>query len=236
MLTLAPSDVNAACNATIVRMRKEGTIIRWEAERGFGFIRAPGGSADAFLHVKECRSLGGQVPREGLRVTFEEVHVGRKGQRAVAVQLAGPRAPVQPGAARTSVPPACTKRNEPSAPAPSSGAWLVLPLMLAYAAVLAWAVWQRTLPWWVLPASFMVNALTFFAYWQDKFAAERKRWRIAEDTLHLWALAGGWGGAWFAQQVLRHKSRKASFREGYALTVLAHCGALGAWLRTVRGG
>jgi uncharacterized membrane protein YsdA (DUF1294 family) len=39
------------------------------------------------------------------------------------------------------------------------------------------------------------------------------KWRIKEDTLHVWSLAGGWPGAWFAQQVLRHKSRKESFRQ-----------------------
>jgi len=216
-------------------MRKEGTIIRWEAERGFGFIRAPGGSADAFLHVKECRWRDGQLPREGLRVTFEELHVGGKGPRAVAVQPAGARAPVQPTGARGAVPPARARRSGPPGSAPSSGAWLLLPLMLGYAAVLMWAVWQRHLPWWVLPTSFLLNTLTFFAYWQDKYAAENNRWRIAENTLHLWSLAGGWGGAWFAQQLLRHKSRKASFRDGYALTVVAHCGALGAWLWSVHG-
>jgi uncharacterized membrane protein YsdA (DUF1294 family)/cold shock CspA family protein len=218
--------VDDAANATIGRMRKEGTIIRWEADRGFGFVRAPGGPADAFLHVKECRWRDGQAPREGLRVTFEEVHVGGKGPRAVAVQLAGARVPAQPA-------PAQARRHRHARTLPSSGGPVVLPLMLAYAATLAWAVWQRHLPWWVMPAAFTVNALAFFAYWLDKDAAEHKRWRIAENTLHLWSLAGGWAGAWFAQQLLRHKSSKASFRAVYALTVMAHCGALAAWLWSV---
>jgi len=82
----------------------------------------------------------------------------------------------------------------------------------------------------VLPASVLLNLATFFAYWQDKHAAQQGRWRIKEETLHLWSLAGGWGGAWLAQQVLRHKSVKASFRATYRLTVMTHCGtALGIW-------
>jgi uncharacterized membrane protein YsdA (DUF1294 family) len=68
-------------------------------------------------------------------------------------------------------------------------------------------------------------------------AAQQGRWRIREDTLHFWSLAGGWAGAWFAQQVLRHKSRKASFLASYWGTVVLHCAALAGWLGwSARGG
>ena len=111
-----------------------------------------------------------------------------------------------------------------------SGAAAALPLMGAYAAVLAWAVHQGALPWWVLPASLLVNLAAFWAYWQDKHSAANGQWRTREDALHVWSLAGGWGGAWFAQQIHRHKTRKASFQETYWTTVVLHCGALGGWL------
>lgn len=102
--------------------------------------------------------------------------------------------------------------------------------MVAYGSGLTWLVWQRQVPRWVLPASVLLNLGAFLAYWHDKFAAQNGRWRIKEDTLHLWSLAGGWGGAWFAQQVLRHKSVKASFRAIYWSTVMTHCAAvLGIW-------
>jgi uncharacterized membrane protein YsdA (DUF1294 family) len=107
--------------------------------------------------------------------------------------------------------------------------------MVVYGLGLGWLVWQGQLPWWVLPASLLLNLVAFFTYWQDKWAAQQRRWRISEDTLHLWSLAGGWCGAWFAQQVLRHKSAKASFRATYAATVLLHCAAVaGAWWFLVR--
>lgn len=69
----------------------------------------------------------------------------------------------------------------------------------------------------MLPVSVFLNLATFFAYWQDKYAAQQRRWRVTEEMLHLWCLADGWRGAWFAQQVLRHKSVKASFRNAYCL-------------------
>jgi uncharacterized membrane protein YsdA (DUF1294 family)/cold shock CspA family protein len=210
-------------------MRKEGTIVRWDDARGFGFIRSRSLAQDVFVHVRDFRSATGQAPRPGLRVTFEEIHVGGKGPRAVAVQAiaasgaggaprtgAGVRAPAQDRH---------QDRRRTRRATQSGGRW-VLPLMALYVLALTGLVLQRQLPWWVLPLALFLNLGTFFAYWQDKYAAQQRRWRIKEDTLHLWSLAGGWGGAWFAQQILRHKSLKASFRTTYWTTVVIHCGAV----------
>lgn len=208
-------------------MRKEGTIVRWDDVKGFGFIRSGSVAQDVFVHVRDYRSQDA-APREGLRVTFEDIHVGGKGPRAVAVQPVT-AAPASTGKTGRSAPPR-NHRTGRSGPAPHSGAWFALPLMVAYALALMWLVWNRQVPWWTLVASFLLNLAAFFAYWQDKYAAQQRRWRIKEDSLHLWSLAGGWGGAWFAQQVLRHKSVKASFRSTYWATVVMHCAmAAGMW-------
>lgn len=77
-----------------------------------------------------------------------------------------------------------------------------------------------------------VSAVAFVVYAADKSAAERGRWRVPERALHLWSLLGGWPGAFLAQRVLRHKTRKEEFLSRYRRTVAAHCGllALGAVL------
>jgi len=103
-------------------------------------------------------------------------------------------------------------------------------IITAYAGLLLWAAWRALLPWWVLPASLAINLLTFCMYWADKRAAQAGQWRTPEKTLQLLALAGGWPGAWLAQQVLRHKSSKQPFRVVYWLMVLSHGLLLGAWL------
>jgi len=46
----------------------------------------------------------------------------------------------------------------------------------------------------------------------SKSAARKGAWRTQESTLHLLSLVGGWPGALVAQQKLRHKSKKQSFR------------------------
>lgn len=212
-------------------MRKQGHVVRWDHARAFGFIRSDGISADIFFHIRDFRSASGAVPGEGMAVSFEEIHVGGKGPRAMAVQpMAATARSDRAGPTRSSSSRAARGRQSRDRDAPvGSGAWFALPLMLAYASLLVWAVfWTRQLPWWLLAASVAMNLVAFMSYWHDKYAAGTGQWRTNEATLHFWSLAGGWAGAWFAQQALRHKSRKAEFRSAYWATVVLHCGAVAA--------
>ena len=58
----------------------------------------------------------------------------------------------------------------------------------------------------------IVSLITYIVYAMDKSAAREKRWRTSENTLHVLSLIGGWPGALIAQEKLRHKSKKQSFR------------------------
>ena len=64
-------------------MRGEGSIRRWDAARGFGFIQTAE-RRDVFFHVRDFRGAG--APTEGLRVSFEAIEVGGKGPRAMDVR------------------------------------------------------------------------------------------------------------------------------------------------------
>jgi uncharacterized membrane protein YsdA (DUF1294 family)/cold shock CspA family protein len=209
-------------------MRKQGSVIRWDDARGFGFIRSATSTSDVYFHVRDFRGAALERPRHGLAVTFEEIHIGGKGPRAMAVQAAGSPTSATGAAAR----PASNRRpgRQREHSHKGSGAAIGVPLMIAYFASVGWGVWVHRLPWWALVASLLLNAATFFAYMQDKYAATQRAWRIKEDTLHLWSLVGGWWGAWLAQQAIRHKSNKRSFQSTYWVTVVAHCGAVAAWL------
>ena len=80
----------------------------------------------------------------------------------------------------------------------------------------------------------LLSAVTFIAYAIDKHAAKKAHQRTPEAHLHLLSLFGGWPGAMLAQQILRHKSQKTSFRFIYWLTVGLNCSAIG-WLLTPTG-
>lgn len=226
-------------------MRKQGIVVRWEAQRGFGFIRSPGTTGDVFFHKQDFRST--TLLREGLSVSFEEIHVGGKGPRAMAVQAtpdqgsaagAGMRAPpatygsrhpkhVKAAQGRDNSRRTATAR---SADAPESGTLVAVVLMCAWMVALVWGTSTGRLPVMAGFIALLLNLATFFVYWADKYAAQQRKWRTSEQTLHLFALLGGWPAAWVAQRLLRHKSSKASFRATYLFTVVLHCIGLVAWL------
>ena len=71
-------------------------------------------------------------------------------------------------------------------------------------------------------------------YAVDKSAAKRGERRASEGSLHLLSIAGGWPGAIIAQQTLRHKSKKESFRFVFWMTVVLNYGIF-LWLLTPHG-
>ena len=64
----------------------EGTVKRYDPDRGFGFI-AYGGPKDAFVHASTLRRCGLDALEEGQRVIVEVVH-GHKGPEVRALRLA----------------------------------------------------------------------------------------------------------------------------------------------------
>ena len=118
-------------------------------------------------------------------------------------------------------PPRSAHRPRPGVPRA-----IVLLLIGAWAAMLAWGAHAGEIPPWALGAALSLNVITVLTYAMDKNAAHAGQRRTPENHLHLLSLAGGWPGAWFAQQLLRHKSRKRPFLRVYWLTVAVHCLAL----------
>lgn len=101
-----------------------------------------------------------------------------------------------------------------------------------------WGPLPRFILWLDLGAS----CVAYFLYAVDKSSARKKGRRIPEATLHQAALLGGWPGALFAQESLRHKTQKTSFRRVFWLTVCLNLGLLiyllspyGRWLADAIG-
>jgi uncharacterized membrane protein YsdA (DUF1294 family) len=95
-------------------------------------------------------------------------------------------------------------------------------------------VFSTKIPFLILLLYIASSIVTFVMYALDKSAAKAGSFRTQESTLHLLALVGGWPGAMIAQQTLRHKTKKQSFRAVFWMTVLLNCGAF-AWLFTLNG-
>lgn len=80
----------------------------------------------------------------------------------------------------------------------------------------------------------LASLAAYYLYAKDKAAAIADDWRVPEKTLHISALFCGWPGALIAQQRLRHKTRKKSFRMLFWFTVLANVAGI-AWLHSPQG-
>lgn len=77
---------------------------------------------------------------------------------------------------------------------------------LIFCGVLLASIFTGKLPLILAGLYIVMSIVTFIAYAIDKSAAQNNRWRTKESTLHLFAVIGGWPGAFFAQNMLRHKS------------------------------
>lgn len=87
----------------------------------------------------------------------------------------------------------------------------------------------------VISFTFLIfSLLTYLVYAKDKSAARKGKWRVPENTLHILSLLGGWPGAIIAQEKLRHKTKKVSFRIVFLLTILVNVGVF-SWLHTQDG-
>lgn len=105
---------------------------------------------------------------------------------------------------------------------------VILPFGLAYSYLYGFT------PLLLPLAFFIASVITYFIYAKDKSAAINNEWRIPENTLHLHSVLCGWPGAIVAQQRLRHKTRKVSFRTVFWLTVIVNVTAI-VWLHTEKG-
>lgn len=217
--------------------KKQGTVVRWDSEKAFGFIRCPDIPADVFFHL---RDFSGPVkPSEGLNVLFEDIHVGGKGPRGLSVEPARntivnePPAPPPLPAEAQLLPrsqPASRSRSQWQKQREERPLWIGLGLIAFWLLLWLIGIGMGRFPWVILTALVLINLATFYLYWRDKDAAVNDTQRTPEEQLHALAVIGGWPGAWFAQQILRHKTVKQPFRSIYWCTVAVNIAALLAWI------
>ncbi len=66
-------------------MAKQGTVKRFNQEKGYGFITPDDGEEDVFIHFSGIEGTGFRTLEEGDRVSYEPTR-GRKGEQAANVR------------------------------------------------------------------------------------------------------------------------------------------------------
>ena len=181
-------------------MIERGVVVRYDADKGFGFVRCPAyGQVDVFVHASAI--VGGKALRPGQRVRFT-AETTAKGPRAVRVE-AGRRGP---------------------SPAMASGLALATILiggtigLVAYEKIPIFWAWLAT-----------INAAAFGIYAWDKHRAKHEKRRVPEAVLLGLALIGGTIGAAAAMMAFRHKTRKLAFLVPFAAVVVVQVAGLAWW-------
>jgi uncharacterized membrane protein YsdA (DUF1294 family)/cold shock CspA family protein len=193
-------------------MRMKGKLIKWDADKAFGFIQPNGGGDHIFIH-KTALANRSRIPQVNDVITFSLAKDNQGRYCAGEATFSG------------------EKLKKKQAKNVSKFSIYLAVLFLGSISI---AFFLNHIPKNLLFAYLGLSVVTFLAYWFDKSKAQRGAWRTQESTLHLFSLLGGWPGAAIAQQVLRHKSQKQEFRTGFWLTVVVNCSALG-WLMSAGG-
>ena len=194
-------------------MRYKGKLIKWNAEKAFGFIQPNAGGTDVFIH-KTALSNRKRTPQINDIITFSITESKDGRYSASDATFLGEK----------------LEKNATKKPSKFS-----IYLSLLFLGVITAAYFAGQFSHKLLLSYFCFSVITFLAYAFDKSKAQRGVWRIQESTLHLFSLIGGWPGAAIAQQFLRHKSQKRQFRTVFWLTVIVNVGGL-IWLHSVSGG
>jgi len=188
-------------------MRLKGKLIKWNADKAFGFIAPNGGGDNVFIH-KNALSNRKRLPKVNDVITFSIAKDKQGRYCADDATFSGEKLKKKQ-----------TKRINRFS----------IVLSVIFLGILTTAYLLGHLPQKLVIVYFSASVITYFAYAFDKSKAQHGKWRTQESTLHLFALVGGWPGAAVAQQLLRHKSQKKAFRIGFWFTVVVNSGAL-LWL------
>jgi len=190
----------------------KGKLIKWNPDKAFGFIAPNGGGEHVFIH-KTALSNRQRAPQINDVITFSITKDKDGRYCADDATFSGEK----------------LKKKE----AKKANTFSIY-LSVLFLTVITTAYFLGDFPQKLLFGYLAISAITFLAYAFDKSKAQRGEWRTQESTLHMFSLIGGWPGAAIAQQLLRHKSQKREFRNGFWFTVVVNISAL-FWLMSPKG-
>ena len=188
-------------------MKLQGKITNWNDSKGFGFVEPTGGGQKAFVHIKTFLPRT-RRPNNGEVISYELEVDYNKRYRATKIKFQN------------------VSKSANVTRKPKVKSLFAMAITCIFCVALVLTVLAERLPVIVAGLYLLMSFAAFIAYAIDKTAAQNGTWRTQESTLHFLALAGGWPGALFAQNSLRHKSSKAEFKGMFWVTVVLNLGGL----------
>jgi len=197
-------------------MRYSGKLIRWDDDKGFGFIEHEDIKNGVFIHIKSFNNPQNR-PQVNDIITYElnkDIN-GKYNAKNASIRSALSKSTRQVKVARDTQ--------------DSGASYFSKTIAFVFFGYLI--LLSKSMPF-VVPFYFMMGLITYFMYSSDKQKAQRDKWRTPESTLLFFGLIGGWMGAIFAHRQLRHKNRKMDFQAKFWMTVFLNIGGLIWFLRS----
>ncbi|ASK27052.1 DNA-binding protein [Neisseria chenwenguii] len=179
-----------------------GTILNWNDEKGFGFIRYGDEHQNAFFHISAFHYQS-RRPKNGQAVSFYcKPPVKGERRQAVRVVLRGDEN-------------CLFGEQKPDEGSPDI---LISDLLTKIFTGAAYLLATAYFSYKLAAVYLVLSVITFFLYRDDKLTAQKTdknsrayAGRIPENKLHAYALFGGWPGALAARTAFNHKTQKVPF-------------------------
>ena len=191
---------------------QKGTLVLWNDDKGFGFVKPENGEKDFFVHISAIKNYHkGQSrrPEQGDIVLYDEARTSGRQRRITAGVIEALDA---------------TSAQPTPAPLPSIGLMhAILIKLVAFIPIILslHVLWRHSNPI-PLAAYVFMTPLTIFYYAEDKRRALQHQWRISNFYMHCFEVLGGWPGALLAQNEYRHKLKRGIYQYGFWAIVAAH--------------
>lgn len=181
----------------------DGEIIQWQPEKSSGLVQVAQLDEPIIFHLHDVENP--QIsPQVGEKVTIQAAYDANT-LRWTATQITSEQRQQQMQQQKIKKP-----------------AFLWQGVLFGLVATAVWLlVLAMTERWLIIPTIFM-SVISFALFAIDKYKARHQQWRIAESSLHLMDLLGGWCGGLLAMTALRHKIHKKSFLVIFIITVIMH--------------
>jgi len=190
-------------------LRAKGKLVSWNDERAFGFISPLAGGVDIFIHISAFSNRN-FTPSLNEIITYTPAK-GKDGKPCA-------KNAIFPSNKATIKQIKTSGKNQ-----------LSIYLASLFLLSITFSFLFKGFSQDIVIAYWLMSLATFILYAIDKSKAKKGKWRIQESTLHIFSIFCGWPGAVLAQQFLRHKSLKTSFRFGFWCTVVVNLTALSYW-------
>jgi uncharacterized membrane protein YsdA (DUF1294 family)/cold shock CspA family protein len=198
--------IHQVCHGRLDMARFEGSLVSWNSERGFGFIKPKEGGRDIFVHVRDLQ-FKGRAPLIGNAIIYDITQRSDGKYRAVNAYIIG------------------EKHNKSI-----SNVIIIVITFILITIQFILSLYIINITYYPLVLYIIFSVLCFFVYVYDKQMAIHGGWRIQESSLHWLEFIGGWPGALIAQMIIGHKNSKGTFQFIFWAIVMLHFIAWAAYL------